>query len=104
MWIFKELVKKKEAQFSSCLFRDFNLEETLKGVSAQICCELNKSLLERGYSALTPALQDTLTGQISTITQKDNPIRTLVGKISKAGIIGLYWVVIINLFLNHFTK
>lgn len=57
---------------------DFNLEETLKGVSAQICCELNKSLLERGYSALTPALQDTLTGQISTITQKDNPIRTLV--------------------------
>ncbi|XP_072311199.1 T-complex protein 11-like protein 2 [Eucyclogobius newberryi] len=57
---------------------DFNLEETLQGVSAQICCELNKSLTERGYSALTPALLETLTGQICCITQNDNPIRTLV--------------------------
>lgn len=57
---------------------NFNLEEALQGVSAQICCELNKSLTERGYSALTPALQATLTGQICSITQKDNPIRTLV--------------------------
>ncbi|TDG96638.1 hypothetical protein EPR50_G00230840 [Perca flavescens] len=56
----------------------FNLEEALKGVSAQICCELNKSLTERNYPALTPALQGTLTGQICSITQKDNPIRTLV--------------------------
>ncbi|KAA8580236.1 hypothetical protein FQN60_005771 [Etheostoma spectabile] len=56
----------------------FNLEEALKGVSAQICCELNKSLTERNYPALTPALQGTLTGQICNITQKDNPIRTLV--------------------------
>ncbi|KAK7886126.1 hypothetical protein WMY93_025747 [Mugilogobius chulae] len=57
---------------------DFNLEETLQGISAQICCELNKSLTERGYSALTPALQATLAGQIHNITQTDNPIRTLV--------------------------
>ncbi|KAJ0012559.1 hypothetical protein NQD34_016893 [Periophthalmus magnuspinnatus] len=57
---------------------DFNLEETLQGISAQICCELNKSLTERGYSPLTPTLQATLTGQICSITQKDNPIRTLV--------------------------
>lgn len=57
---------------------DFNLEEALEGVSAQICCELNKSLTERSYPALTPALQATLTGQICSITQKDNPIRTLV--------------------------
>ncbi|XP_028252622.1 T-complex protein 11-like protein 2 [Parambassis ranga] len=57
---------------------DFNLEESLEGVSAQICCELNKSLTEMNYPALTPALQTTLTGQICSITQKDNPIRTLV--------------------------
>ncbi|CAI5636142.1 unnamed protein product [Oreochromis niloticus] len=57
---------------------DFNLEESLEGISAQICCELNKSLTERSYPALTPALQGTLTGQICNITQKDNPIRTLV--------------------------
>ncbi|XP_047431565.1 T-complex protein 11-like protein 2 [Mugil cephalus] len=56
----------------------FNLEESLEGVSAQICCELNKSLTERDYPALTPALQATLKGQICSITQKDNPIRTLV--------------------------
>ncbi|XP_034382335.1 T-complex protein 11-like protein 2 [Cyclopterus lumpus] len=57
---------------------DFNLEEALESVSAQICCELNKSLTERSYPALSPALQATLTGQIRSITQKDNPIRTLV--------------------------
>ncbi|XP_069021003.1 T-complex protein 11-like protein 2 [Embiotoca jacksoni] len=57
---------------------DFNLEKSLEGVSAQICCELNKSLTERDYPALSPALQTTLTGQICSITQKDNPIRTLV--------------------------
>lgn len=56
----------------------FNLEEALEGVSAQICCELNKSLTERSYPALTPALQGTLKGQICSITQTDNPIRTLV--------------------------
>ncbi|XP_059182394.1 T-complex protein 11-like protein 2 [Centropristis striata] len=56
----------------------FNLEEALEGVSAQICCELNKSLTERNYPALSPALQATLTGQICSITQRDNPIRTLV--------------------------
>lgn len=58
--------------------QNFNLEEALQGVCAKICCELNKSLIERGYSAMTPALQATLTGQINSITQKDNPIRCLV--------------------------
>ncbi|XP_031714793.1 T-complex protein 11-like protein 2 [Anarrhichthys ocellatus] len=58
--------------------KDFNLEEALRSVSAQICCELNKSLTERSYPSLSPALQATLTGQICSITQKDNPIRTLV--------------------------
>ncbi|XP_040030453.2 T-complex protein 11-like protein 2 isoform X1 [Gasterosteus aculeatus] len=57
---------------------DFNLEKALESVSAQICCDLNKSLTERDYPALTPALQATLTGQICSIAQKDNPIRTLV--------------------------
>ncbi|XP_070848507.1 T-complex protein 11-like protein 2 [Chaetodon trifascialis] len=57
---------------------NFNLEEALEGVSAKICCELNKSLTERDYPALTPALQDILRGQICSITQKDNSICTLV--------------------------
>ncbi|XP_034019388.1 T-complex protein 11-like protein 2 [Thalassophryne amazonica] len=57
---------------------DFNLEEALENTSAQICSELNKSLTERNYPALTPELQATLTGQIRSITQKDNPIRTVV--------------------------
>ncbi|AWO98134.1 putative T-complex protein 11-like protein 2 [Scophthalmus maximus] len=57
---------------------DFNLKEALVGVSAQICCELNKSLTERNYPALSPALQATLMGQICSITQRDNPIRSLV--------------------------
>ncbi|XP_015256366.1 PREDICTED: T-complex protein 11-like protein 2 isoform X1 [Cyprinodon variegatus] len=57
---------------------DFNLEKTLEGVSAQIGCELNKSLTVRGYPPLTPEMQTTLTGQICSISQKDNPIRTLV--------------------------
>ncbi|KAM4711611.1 T-complex protein 11-like protein 2 isoform 1-T3 [Anableps anableps] len=56
----------------------FNLKETLEDVSAQICCELNKSLTERNYPPLTPELQATLTGQICSISQKENPIRTLV--------------------------
>lgn len=59
--------------------RDFNLEETLEGVSAQVCSELNKSLTERNCPALTPDQQATLTGQICSISQKENPIRTLVG-------------------------
>lgn len=58
--------------------RDFNLEETLEGVGAQVCSELNKSLTERSCPALTPDQQMTLTGQICSISQK-NPIRTLVG-------------------------
>lgn len=65
---------------SSFFCRNFNLEEALEGLSSQISCEINKSLTERNYPALTPALQATLRGQICSITQKDNPIRTLVGK------------------------
>uniref|UniRef100_A0A1A8BS52 T-complex 11-like 2 n=1 Tax=Nothobranchius kadleci TaxID=1051664 RepID=A0A1A8BS52_NOTKA len=57
---------------------NFNLKETLEGTSVQICCELNKSLRERDYPALTPEQQATLTGQICSIGQKDNPVRTLV--------------------------
>ncbi|CAL8318792.1 unnamed protein product [Lota lota] len=57
---------------------DFDLEEALRGASAQICCELSQSLTERGYPALSPALQATLTGQVCSIIQEENPIRTLV--------------------------
>uniref|UniRef100_A0A667ZLM6 T-complex 11, testis-specific-like 2 n=1 Tax=Myripristis murdjan TaxID=586833 RepID=A0A667ZLM6_9TELE len=56
----------------------FKMQEALEDISAQICSELNKSLTERSYPALTPALQATLTGQICSISQKDNSIRTLV--------------------------
>ncbi|XP_061663556.1 T-complex protein 11-like protein 2 [Syngnathoides biaculeatus] len=56
----------------------FSLQEALVGVGAQVCSELSKSLAERGYPALSPALQATLTGQIRSIAHKDNPIRTLV--------------------------
>ncbi|XP_077401147.1 T-complex protein 11-like protein 2 isoform X2 [Vanacampus margaritifer] len=55
-----------------------SLQEALVGVSAQICSELNKSLAERGYPTLSPALQATLAGQICSIAHKENPIRTLV--------------------------
>lgn len=66
---------------SAC--RNFNLKEALESVNSQISCEINKSLTERSYPALTPDLQASLRGQICSLTQKDNPIRTLVGKISK---------------------
>lgn len=56
----------------------FKLEEALEGISAQVCCELNKSLTERNYPPLTPELQATLRGQICSISQRDNPICTLV--------------------------
>ncbi|XP_061617631.1 T-complex protein 11-like protein 2 [Phyllopteryx taeniolatus] len=56
----------------------FSLQDALVDVSAQTCSELNKSLAERGYPTLSPALQATLTGQICSIARKDNPIRTLV--------------------------
>ncbi|XP_045555960.1 T-complex protein 11-like protein 2 isoform X3 [Salmo salar] len=57
---------------------DFNLSEALGNVSGQICCELNKSLTERNYPALPPELQVTLKGQITSITQENNPIRSLL--------------------------
>ncbi|KAJ8007182.1 hypothetical protein DPEC_G00114880 [Dallia pectoralis] len=57
---------------------DFNLLEALENVSGQICCELNKSLTERNYPALPPELQATLKGQIISITEENNPIRSLV--------------------------
>ncbi|XDV24996.1 hypothetical protein PO909_029003 [Leuciscus waleckii] len=57
---------------------DFNLNEALSNVSAQICCEVSKSLTERNFPALSTELQATLKGQICDITQENNPIRTLV--------------------------
>lgn len=54
--------------------------ESLENASVQICCELNKSLTERNYPPLPPPLQNTLKGQICSITQENNPIRALVGK------------------------
>lgn len=56
----------------------FELDEALKGVGAKICCELNESLTGRGFPAMSAALQATLRGQICSIAQPDNPIRSLV--------------------------
>ena len=60
--------------------RDFDLEEALRGISAQLCGELSRSLTERGYPGLSPALQATLTGQVLSVVQEGNPIRSLVGE------------------------
>uniref|UniRef100_A0A672I6Z1 T-complex protein 11-like protein 2 n=1 Tax=Salarias fasciatus TaxID=181472 RepID=A0A672I6Z1_SALFA len=56
----------------------FDLDEALKGVGAKVCCELNDSLRGRGHPALSPAQQDTLRGQICSLAQPENPVRTLV--------------------------
>ncbi|KAG7456227.1 hypothetical protein MATL_G00249540 [Megalops atlanticus] len=58
--------------------QSFNLPEALESVSAQVCCELNKSLMERGYPPLPPELQATLRGQILGVAQESNPVRSLV--------------------------
>lgn len=75
---------------SAC--RTFNMEAALENASLQISCEINKSLTERNFIALTPALQANLRGQICSITQKDNPIRTLVGKLmTKSNVVFNIW-------------
>lgn len=76
----------RSSNHNSPVCRNFNLEEALEGVSSQISCEINKSLAERSYPVLTPALQATLRGQICSITQKNNPIRTLVGEMSLSNV------------------
>ncbi|KAJ8262009.1 hypothetical protein GJAV_G00161050 [Gymnothorax javanicus] len=58
--------------------KNFNMPEALESVSVQISSELNKSLMERGYPALSPDLQATVRGQICSINQEDNPVRSLI--------------------------
>ncbi|KAG9345686.1 hypothetical protein JZ751_008830 [Albula glossodonta] len=77
---------------------NFNLPEALESVSAQICSELNKSLTERGYPALPPELQATLKGQICSVTQENNPIRSLV-----EGRVQLYFKSFMAMPSSHFT-
>ncbi|XP_056091740.1 T-complex protein 11-like protein 2 [Rhinichthys klamathensis goyatoka] len=74
-----ERLKKMTAVLLEGMHRaDFNLNEALGNVSAQICCEVSKSLAERNFPVLSTELQATLKGQICDITQENNPIRTLV--------------------------
>ncbi|XP_028672559.1 T-complex protein 11-like protein 2 isoform X1 [Erpetoichthys calabaricus] len=56
----------------------FNLKDALENISAQVCSELNKSLTERGYSALSSEVQASLAGQIGTIRNDDNPVFNLI--------------------------
>ncbi|XP_051974474.1 T-complex protein 11-like protein 2 [Xyrauchen texanus] len=77
---------------------DFNLTEALGNVSAQICCEVNKSLAERNFPALPAELQATLKGQICDITQGNNPIRTLVETR-----VQMYFRVVLTSTISHRT-
>ncbi|KAL2102992.1 hypothetical protein ACEWY4_002160 [Coilia grayii] len=74
----------------------FNLAEALENTSVQICCELNKSLAERGLPGLPPPLQQTLKGQMGSITQDNNPIRALV-----EGRFQQYFRVILSIPISH---
>ncbi|XP_062928575.1 T-complex protein 11-like protein 2 [Mobula hypostoma] len=58
--------------------RNFDLEETLKTISARVCCEVNQALVEHGYPDLNNESQANLTGQISSIEEERNPVRTLI--------------------------
>ncbi|XP_067860928.1 T-complex protein 11-like protein 2 isoform X2 [Heptranchias perlo] len=58
--------------------KNFNLEETLETISVKVCCEINQSLTERGYPALNNESQANLTGQICSIKQESNSVRTLI--------------------------
>ncbi|XP_078409575.1 T-complex protein 11-like protein 2 isoform X1 [Cetorhinus maximus] len=58
--------------------KNFNLEETLKTISVKVCSEINQSLTERGYPVLNNENQTNLTGQICSIAEESNPVRTLI--------------------------
>ncbi|MEE6480008.1 hypothetical protein FKM82_012431 [Ascaphus truei] len=60
--------------------KTFNLKETLHALSMKICFEINKSLTERGLSALSAETQDNFVGQICNIMEKDHPINNLIEK------------------------
>ncbi|KAM4747457.1 T-complex protein 11-like protein 2 [Rhinophrynus dorsalis] len=60
--------------------KTFNLKEGLSTLSIKICYEMNKSLTERGLSALTAEAQANLVGQICNISEKDHPIYNLIEK------------------------
>ncbi|KAJ8392362.1 hypothetical protein AAFF_G00077260 [Aldrovandia affinis] len=76
----------------------FKLTEALENVSTQICVELNKSLTERNYPALPPDLQVTLRGQICTITEENNPVRSLI-----EGRVQLYFKSFLAMPSSHMT-
>lgn len=59
--------------------RTFNLKEVLNSIGVQTCAEVNKTLMERGFPTLNADVQANLVGQFSSIEEKDNPIRSLIG-------------------------
>ncbi|XP_042190716.1 T-complex protein 11-like protein 2 isoform X1 [Callorhinchus milii] len=58
--------------------KTFNMEETLMNISVKVCSEINTSLTERGYPALSADSQINLTGQICSINQENNSVRNLI--------------------------
>lgn len=59
--------------------RTFNLKEVLNSIGVQTCVEVNKTLMERGLPTLNAEAQANLIGQLSSIEEEDNPIRSLIG-------------------------
>jgi hypothetical protein len=63
-------------------YRTFNLKEVLNSIGAQTCVEINKTLKERGLPTVNAEVQANLVGQFSSIEEKDNPVRSLIGESS----------------------
>ncbi|XP_007892324.1 T-complex protein 11-like protein 1 [Callorhinchus milii] len=59
--------------------RTFNLEEALLAISDQVIKEVKRSLSDLQSAPLTNETEFILKGQIRSIAQTDNPIRTLLG-------------------------
>ncbi|XP_074864054.1 T-complex protein 11-like protein 2 isoform X2 [Carettochelys insculpta] len=58
----------------------FDLKEALTAIGVQVCSEMNKSLAEREFPMLSMEIQNSLVGQICSIVEEDNPIRSLIDK------------------------
>lgn len=56
------------------------LEDALLDISNQIHQEVNNILLQLGYPALSSDKAASLKGQIGSIADKNNAVRTVIGK------------------------
>ncbi|XP_004623987.1 T-complex protein 11-like protein 2 isoform X2 [Octodon degus] len=58
----------------------FDLQEALSSIGGQTCAEVNKALAERSFPALGAEAQANLVGQLASLRDENNPIRSLVDK------------------------